>query len=131
MARPILYVDASDIAPGALDEVKVLMTDLAKFVEENEPQLISYAFYLDEAEGRMTTVAVHPDSASLEFHMDIGGERFARFAGLITLQAIDVFGPVSAAVVELLVGKARMLGTGTVRVHHMHAGYSDRTRTKA
>ena len=42
----------------------------------HEPQLISYGVFINEEAARMTVVAVHPDSASLEFHMEIGGSGF-------------------------------------------------------
>lgn len=119
----IVYVDTSDIRPGKLDEAKAAMEDLAAFVEANEPQLISYGFFLDSEESTQTVVAIHPDSASLEFHMNIGGERFKRFADLITLRTIHLYGEPSPAVVELLEQKANMLGTGGVHIHHEQAGF--------
>jgi len=50
----------------------------------------------------MTVVALHRDSASLEFHLAMGGAEFRKFADLIELLRIDVFGHVSEAAVELL-----------------------------
>ena len=99
------------------------MKRLAAFVEANVPQLISYGFFLDRARTHMAVVAVHPDSASLEFHMDVGGEEFRKFADLIDLSRIDVYGAVSDAVLERLHQKARMLGAGTVAVHEFFAGF--------
>lgn len=80
---PIVYIDTSAIREGKLDELEVAMKDLTAFVEANVPQLISYGFFLDEDRTQMTVVAVHPDSASLEFHMDVGGAEFRKFADLI------------------------------------------------
>lgn len=56
---------------------------LAVFVEQNMPRVISYGFLLDEYRAQMTVVAVHPDSESLEFHMDTGADEFRNFADLI------------------------------------------------
>lgn len=100
------------------------MRDLAAFVEANVPQLISYGFFLDRDSIQMTAVAVHPDSASLEFHMDVGADEFRKFADLIDLLRIDVYGAVDDAVLERLYRKARMLGSGTVAVHELHAGFA-------
>ena len=47
------------------------------FIGAREPQLITYGFYIDEDAAKMTVVAVHPDSAPLELHMDIGTKEFA------------------------------------------------------
>ena len=42
MSQPIVYVDRSEVRPGRLAELKVAMTDLARFVQANEPQLLAY-----------------------------------------------------------------------------------------
>jgi hypothetical protein len=124
MSQPIFYIDTSSIHEGKLEELEVAMRDLATFVEANTPQLISYGFFLDEARTQMTVVAVHPDPASLEFHLDMGGAKFRKFADLIDLLRIEVYGQVSDAVLERLQQKARMLGRGTVVVHDFYAGFT-------
>jgi hypothetical protein len=123
MTQPIVYIDTSSIREGKLEELEAAMKRLAAFVEANVSQLISYGFFLDGARTQMTVVAVHPDSASLEFHMDVGGAEFRKFADLIDLSRIEVYGAVSQAVLERLHQKARMLGTGTVAVHEFYAGF--------
>jgi hypothetical protein len=65
---------------------------------------------------------VHPDAASLAFHLQIGGSAFRKFADLISLQAIEIYGEPGDAVLAQLRQKAEMLGTGTVRVHALCAG---------
>lgn len=124
MPQPIVYIDTSTIREGKLEQLEVAMKDLAAFVEANEPQLISYGFFLDENRTQMTVVAVHPDSASLEFHMDVGGAEFRKFGDFIDLSRIEVYGRVSEAVLERLHQKARMLGRGTVVVHEFYAGFA-------
>lgn len=124
MPQPIVYVDTSVLRPGKLQDLEAAMRHLAAFVEANVPQLISYGFFLDENRTHMTVVAVHPDSASLEFHMDVGGAEFRRFGDLIDLLTIEVYGAVSDDVLERLHHKARMLGDGTVAVHELYAGFA-------
>jgi len=124
MTQPIVYIDTSAIRPGKLGELEVAMKHLAAFVEANVPQLISYGFFLDEDRSRMTVVAVHPDSASLEFHMDVGADEFRKFADLIDLLSIEVYGRVSDAVLDRLHRKAQMLGAASVTVHEFQVGFS-------
>ncbi len=123
MPEPIVYVDRSRIHAGKLDEVRAMATDLVAFVREAEPQLISYGIAVDESDSTMTVVAVHPDSASLVLHMDVGGPRFKAFAGLIDLEWIEVLGSPSDEVVERLRAKAEMLGRGSVAVRPMDATF--------
>ena len=124
MTQPIVYVDISEIREGRLGELELAMKDLAAFVEVNMPRLISYGFFLDEDRIRMTVVAVHPDSASLEFHLDRGGAEFRKYADLIELLRIEIYGRVSDAVLERVHEKARMLGNGPVAVHELYAGFA-------
>lgn len=124
MPQPIVYIDTSEVREGRLDELEAKIRDLAAFVEANVPRLISYGFYFNAERTQMTVVAVHPDSRSLEFHMDAGGREFRKFAELIELSRIEVYGQVSDPVLERLHQKARMLGRGTVTVHDLHAGFA-------
>jgi hypothetical protein len=124
MGQPIVYVDVSDIRDGKLDELEAAMDHLAGFVEAHMPRVVSYGFFLDKERRTMTVVAVHPDSDSLEFHLDEGNEEFRKFGDLLDLSRIEVYGEVSDGVKERLDRKARMLGRGTVNVHELHAGFA-------
>jgi hypothetical protein len=124
MTQPIVYVDISEIREGRLGELELAIKDLAAFVEVNMPRLISYGFFFDEDRIQMTVVAVHPDSASLEFHLDRGGAEFRKVADLIELLRIEIYGRVSDAVLERVHEKAGMLGNGTVAVHELYAGFA-------
>jgi len=123
MPSPILYIDVSDIRPGKRIAIEALITDLVAFVELNEPQLIGYHFFIDEPGKTMTCVALHPDSASMEFHMNIGWEKFRAFSEHIEQRSIDVYGDASESVIARLHRKIQMLGKGTVTVHQLHAGF--------
>jgi hypothetical protein len=73
----------------------------------------------------MTVAAIHPDSASLEFHSETGGPAFREFAELIDVRAIEVYGRPSAQALEQLEQKVAMLGAdASVVVHDYHAGFT-------
>jgi len=125
MAETIVYVDHSEIRPGRVEEVKKGIAELVEFVKANEPQLVYYAFYLNEAGSSMTVVAVHPDSASLDLHLRIGGPEFRKLAELIDLRLIEVYGEPSETVLGQLNQKALVLGEhGRVVVNQLEAGFA-------
>jgi hypothetical protein len=124
MSEPLISLDTSLIRDGRLDELKEAVAELVEFVRSNEPRAIAYEVYLDEAGSRMTVVQVHPDSASMEYHMTVAGAAFAGFAELITLSTLDVYGKPSEELLELLRRKVQMLGGATVIVHDLHAGFA-------
>lgn len=120
----IVYVDTSKVRPGHLDDLKTAMASLAQFVGDNEPQLLAYHVYFSDYGTRMTVLHINPDSASLAFHMDLAGPKFPPIGEFIDMQSIDVYGEVDETLVARLRQKAQLLGTGTVRVHDLHAGFA-------
>jgi quinol monooxygenase YgiN len=124
MSEPLISLDTSLIRDGRLAELKEAVAELVEFVRSNEPRLIAYEIYFDEAGSRMTVVQVHPDSASMEYHMTVAGPAFAGFAELITLTTLDVYGKPSEELLELLRRKVQMLGDATVIVHELQAGFA-------
>lgn len=124
MPEPIVYIDSSEIREGKLEELKAAMQELVEFVNANEPRLIAYSFYLDETATRMTVVALHPDSASMELHFEVAGPAFRKFTELIDMLRIDVYGQLSDKLLNQLRQKAAMLGSGSVVVHTLHAGFA-------
>jgi hypothetical protein len=112
VSEPIVYIDHSDIREGSLDELKAGVQQLVDFIDVREPQLIAYGFYVDEDAAKMTVVAVHPDSASLELHLEIGGAEFRKLGHLLTLTAIECYGQASERALEQLRRKAAALGPG-------------------
>jgi quinol monooxygenase YgiN len=124
MSEPIVYVDTSEIQEGKLEELKMAMSELIKFVETSEPRLIAYNVYLNEDCTRITVVHVHADSASLEFHMKVAGAFFPKFVHFVKLLSIDVYGKPSKDLLEQVRQKAQMLGNGNVLVHELHAGFA-------
>ena len=123
MSEPVIYVDRSEIRAGKLEAVKTGIKELADFIEHNEPQLVSYAAYVDEDSRHMTVIHVHTDVASLELHMNIGGPLFRAFAELVNLSTIDIYGAVGPEVMSQLEQKAALLGGATVRTHPFQAGF--------
>lgn len=121
---PVIYLDRSDVDEGRSEELKAGIRALVAFVEANQPQMATYGFYLDEGKNHMTVVSVHPDSASLERHIEMGGPEFRKLAPFLALREIEVFGRLSERAVELVREKAVTLGDqGVVRVHEQFAGF--------
>ena len=124
MSQALVFVDTSEIHEGKLEGLREAVAELAALVEANETEAISYQVFFSDDGRRMTVVQMHPDSASMERHMEIAGPVFAGFADLLTLRTMDVYGTASAKVLEQLRRKAELLGTATVEVHDLQAGFA-------
>lgn len=125
MSEPIVYIDRSTVRADKIEEVERAVVELVDFIEAEEPQLLSYGFHIDKETSRMTVVAVHPDAASVERHMDVGREAFRGFADLIEMEAIEIYGEPSERMLVQLRDKAAALGDRSrVVVTPRHAGFS-------
>ena len=124
MSEPIIVVDSSDVRAGRLPDLKLAIHGMTEFVERNVPRALTYRVYLDRAGTRMTVVQIHPDSKSMEVHMEVSAPVFRSFVDLIQLSMIDVYGAPSDELLERLRAKTRLLGGGaTMRVHEFEAGF--------
>ena len=120
----ILYIDRSTITSDAIDELRAKTAELVEFVESREPRLLAYGFVIDADAGEMTVAAVHPDTASLELHLQIGGPLFAAVGRYIKLRSIEVFGEPSSTATESIHEKARLLGNAEVRIHRLDPAFA-------
>ena len=127
MSGPFIFIATNRLKPGKLDDEKARVPGLIDFIETNEPRLIAFNEYVNEDHSEVTVVQVHPDAASLEFHMGIVGDR-AREAYAQTLQAttgIQVFGTPTESILRMLRQQA---GSGVpLSIYPQHLGGFTRT----
>ena len=103
MTGPFIYVGTWTIKERKLEEAKKFLKEHADLIETNEPRLISFNFYLDQGARTVTVVQVHPDSASMEFHMHLIAEHLSgAFDYLDTTVSEQYYGTKSERLTELL-----------------------------
>ncbi len=121
MPGPFIFIATNQLKEGKLKAERDRAVDLASFIEANEPRLLAFNEYASEGGSEVGVVQIHPDAASMEFHMEVVAERAAR-AYAETLEAttsIRVYGEPSDAVFEVL---RRQAGAGvpmTVKRYHL------------
>jgi hypothetical protein len=89
---------------GALNTERRRVPELVNFVECEEPQVIGFNEYLNDAGDEVTVIQIHPDAASFEKHLDVIADH-ARRAYDETLDRtvrIQVFGDIPESVVASL-----------------------------
>ena len=121
MSGPLIFIATNTLRPGKLAAERRRVADLASFIEQNEPRLIAFNEYVNTDGTEVGVVQVHPDSASMEFHMETVAERAAQaYADTLEItSSVQLYGDPSPAVLELL---SRQAGAGvaiTVKRHHL------------
>lgn len=80
MAAPFIYIGTYRLKEGKLEAFRQYLRDEKFFelIETNEPRLLAFNGYANEAGTEVTFVQVHPDAASMEFHMQVAREHIGR-----------------------------------------------------
>ena len=121
MTSPFIFIATNRLKPGRLEGERDRVPGLVEFVEANEPRLVAFNEFVNEAGDEVTVVQFHPDAESMEAHMQIVRDR-AMEAYAETLDAtvrIQVFGRPTEAILEMLRQQAGS-GVGiTVNAEHL------------
>jgi hypothetical protein len=122
MAGPFIFIATNRLRDGRFDAEQQRVPGLSSFIEANEPRLIAFNEYVNESRSEVTVVQVHPDAASMEFHMGVVGDR-AREAYARTLEAttgIQVFGTPTENILRML---GQQAGSGVpLSIYPRHLG---------
>jgi hypothetical protein len=128
MSEPFVYVGTWTIKRGKFEEARRWLAEHAELIETNEPRLVAFHVYFDEEGTTASVVQVHPDSASMEFHMELIAEHLGgAFDYIDTILSEQYYGPMSESLSETL---AKWEAPG-VRVTKMPVHEAGFTRTNA
>jgi hypothetical protein len=121
MTAPFIHVATYKIKQGKLEDYEKLWRGLVECVKTNEPRLLAFNTYFTEDGTEGTTIQVHPDAESMEFHMKVAGARILEGYPLLeTIESINVFGTPTEGVREMY---AQMAGPGvSVNFKARHLG---------
>ena len=122
MSSPFIFIATNRLKPGRLEGERKRVPSLVEFIEANEPRLIAFNEFANEAGDEVTVVQFHPDAESMEAHIELVRER-AQEAYAETLEAtirIQVFGRPTDAILEAL---RKQAGSGVeIIVNGEHLG---------
>ena len=125
MFKPLIYISTWKIKEGRLEDYKQFAKELMEHFKTKEPQLIAFNMYFNEDETEMTSIQVHPDAASMDFHMQVLakviGEDMIEWmdrADFLEPKHIEIYGTPSA---NLLEADQPLVDAGILRsIKHLH-----------
>ena len=119
MSDDVTFVGTYVIPEGSLDEWRTAIVDMIDFVKASVPRLISFNAYVNDDGTEATSIYVHPDSASLEQHLEVAASRISAGVRLVQTKRIELYGSPGDRVVERL-HRISEMSTGfpvTVKAH--------------
>jgi quinol monooxygenase YgiN len=85
MSPPFIAIATLGIKDGKLEDFTRSYEEVVETVKEHEPRMIAFHGFVNEDGTEMTIIQVHPDAASMDFHMQVLsnklGEHVARALG--------------------------------------------------
>lgn len=96
MTEPFIVISTWRIKEDKLEDLKRFQREFAEIIQANEPQLIAFnAFYNDDGT-EMTSIQVHPDAASMEFHLKVLretlGDAMSAVAEFVEPMSLEYYG---------------------------------------
>jgi hypothetical protein len=128
MPGPFIFIATNRLRDSRFDAEQQRVPDLTRFIEANEPRLIAFNEYVNEDRSEVSVVQIHPDAASMEFHLDVVGDRARQAYGqtLAATTGIQVFGMPTARILRMLRQQA---GSGVpLSISPLHLGGFTRAR---
>jgi quinol monooxygenase YgiN len=101
MPDEVVYIDRFEIRDGKLEEFKRYAEEMAAFVEQEEPGVSSFNYFVDEVEGSGTAVFVFSDADALDRHLDVASSKFQQGYELLSGTKIELLGPASQRAAEM------------------------------
>ena len=121
MAEYITVVSTYVIPNGRLAEWKAAMMEVTELISVNVPRLVSFNVYINDEGTEATGVYVHPDSESLEQHLEVAVSRNNDGIPLVQTSGLALYGSPSDRVVERLRGLSEASNSFPVTVRgHFH-----------
>lgn len=111
MSEPLIVISTLRVKEGKLEALKRYYKKILGLVEANEPQLIAFHGFLNENGTEMTSIQVHPDTASMDFHMQVlrdnWDESFSEYGQILEAIRVDYYGTAPKSALEMDLGGDR------------------------
>ena len=92
MSDQVIYVDRFQVAAGKVEDFKRYAAEVAAFVDENEPAVVSYHYYMDGDDGSGTAVFIFGEADALDRHLELVSSRFQEGYELLRASDIELLG---------------------------------------
>jgi hypothetical protein len=127
MSGPFIAITSGRIRAGKLAEYRELNAAITARIEKQEPRLIAFHVMLSGDGERFTSMQLHPDVQSMEFHIKVVSDLIKDAGEVIEVEMFTVLGASNESFDDYM--KA-MADSGIV-IHHLPEHVRGFTRSSA
>jgi len=104
MSTEFIYTGTYKVRDGRFEHARKKLAEHTEFIEANEPRLIAFHVFTDEAAGTVSIVQLHRDPESMEFHMKLAAEHINSALNdyLGEAKSTHVYGGAGAPIVDTI-----------------------------
>lgn len=102
MSGPFVFISHGRIKPGKLDDFKAYAERFVLGVDEREPRILAFNTYLDAAGEQYTSLQVHPDAASMAYHMKVMADEIGAAFEYVDSNSVEVYGEPNEEVLAMM-----------------------------
>ncbi len=104
MSTVFIYTGTYRVRDGRFEDARTKLTEHTEFIEANEPRLVAFHVFTDEAAGTVSIVQVHRDPESMEFHMKLVAEHITSALNDYLGETVSthVYGGADAPIVDII-----------------------------
>ncbi len=96
MSKPLIVISKFRVKEGKLEDLKRYYRKIVDIVEANKTQMIAFHGFLNEEGMELTSIQVHPNTASKEYHMQVlkenWDESFSQYTQMVEGTTIEYYG---------------------------------------
>jgi hypothetical protein len=71
MAEPYIFINNYKLKDGKLDDYIKMVQESVELVEEKEPDMLHFTFYVNEDATEATTFQIHRNAKNMDYHMEL------------------------------------------------------------
>ena len=105
MSEALIVITKFRVKESKLEELQQYYRKILNTVEANEPRIIAMHAFVNENGTEMTSIQVHPDTASMDAHMQVinanWDESYSQYAQVMEAISIEYYGTAPESALEM------------------------------
>lgn len=98
----VLFVGTYTIPQGGLDAFHDQARAMTEMIRDHEPRVLAVGHYLNEDQTEGTSIHLHPDADSFDFHMETASRLIGRGTQILEVTRIEFYGKPHDSIVDHL-----------------------------
>ena len=102
MSEMVLFVGTYSILEGGVDAFYAQAEGMTELIRDHEPRVLLIGHYLSDDQTEGTSIHLHPDADSLDFHMETASRMISRGSQVVDVKRIELYGKPNDQTLEQL-----------------------------